>query len=175
MLYTCLLMFQKTYGRLTGWFGYTYSRVFVKTPDVNNGDVYRAFQDRPHNITFFLSYDTGKRWSMSANWIFLSGAAISTPVSFFEYNGYTVPVYGEKNNDRLPDYHRLDLALTWRNREKPGRKWSTDWNFSIYNVYNRKNPLVINFLTDNDTGETYAEMTYLFGIVPAITFNFKFN
>lgn len=180
------LMFQKPYGRLTGWIGYTYSRVFVKTPEVNNGDVYRAFQDRPHNITLFVSYDTRRRWSMSANWIFLSGAAISTPVSFYEYNGYTVPIYGEKNNDRLPDYHRLDLSVSFRiNKIESRYKHSLILN--LYNAYGRTNPFSISFNRIEDKNGNYVvpadhnaqnelvpTTLSVSQIIPSLNYQFKF-
>jgi outer membrane cobalamin receptor len=138
------LMLRKPFGRLTGWIGYTYSRIFVQTPGVNNGEEYRAFQDRPNNFTLFVSYDTKKRWSFSANWILLSGAAISTPVSFYDYNGYTVPIYGEKNNDRLPVYHRLDLVVNYR-LNKPENRYKHSLGLSLYNAYGRTNPYFISF------------------------------
>ena len=75
----------------------------------------------------------------------------------------------------MPDYHRLDISVTWRDKDKPGKKWHNSLNFSIYNVYNRKNPWIINFQSDpNDPNITYAEVTYLFGIIPSITYNFSF-
>ena len=103
------VMLRKTSGKITGWIGYTWSRAFIQTPGVNNGNVYPANYDRPHDICLNVSYDTKKHWAFTANWIYLTGAAITTPIGFYYNNGYSVPLYGAKNNDRLPDYHRLDL------------------------------------------------------------------
>jgi hypothetical protein len=153
---------------------------------VNNGDVYRAFQDRPHNITLFVSYDTRRRWSMSANWIFLSGAAISTPVSFYEYNGYTVPIYGEKNNDRLPNYHRLDLSVSFRiNKIESRYKHSLILN--LYNAYGRTNPFSISFNRIEDKNGNYVvpadhntqnelvpTTLSVSQIIPSLNYQFKF-
>ena len=75
----------------------------------------------------------------------------------------------------MPDYHRLDVSATLRSKDKPGRKFYHEWNLSVYNAYARKNPWVINFVQDEDNpSKTHAEMTYLFSIIPAITFNFHF-
>ncbi|MDP3445947.1 MAG: hypothetical protein Q8T08_24060, partial [Ignavibacteria bacterium] len=76
---------------------------------------------------------------------------------------------------RMPDYHRLDLSVTFLGKERPKASWQGEWNLSVYNAYYRKNPWVINFVPDPNVPNTSkAEMTYLFGIIPAITYNFKF-
>jgi len=150
------MMLRKPFGKLTGWIGYTYSRIFVKTPGVNNGDSYRAFQDRPHNVTVFVAYDTKKRWAFSANWILLSGAAISSPESFYDYNGYVVPVYGEKNNDRLPNYHRLDLSANFRLNKDEESRYKHNLILNLYNVYGRTNPYFLSFNRIEEDGGDYV-------------------
>ena len=181
------LMLHKSVGRLSGWVGYTYSRVFVKTPEVNYGESYRAFQDRPHHITLFLAYDTEKRWSFSANWLFMSGAAISTPVSFYDYNGYVVPIYDEKNHDRLPNYHRLDLSANFRlNRDEKSR-FSHNLILNLFNIYGHNNPYFLSFNriqnSDGDfvipadhSSDQYRIPTTLSvsEIIPSINYQFKF-
>ncbi len=75
----------------------------------------------------------------------------------------------------MPAYHRGGIALTLKGKEKEGRKFTGDWVFSVYNVYNKANAFSINFRqSESDPNVTEAEMMYLFGIVPAITYNFKF-
>ena len=103
----------------------------------------------------------------------------SSPVTFptgrFVIGNTIAPVYSDRNSYRLPDYHRLDLSFTYNGREKPDKKWHGEWNISVYNAYYRKNPWVISFVADPaQPNVTRAEMTYLFGIVPAITYNFHF-
>jgi len=181
------LMFHKSFGRLNGWIGYTYSRVFVKTPEVNKGASYRAFQDRPHHITFFLSYDTEKRWSFSANWIFMSGAAISTPVSFYDYNGYVVPLYDEKSNDRLPNYHRLDLSANFRLNRNETARFKHNLILNLFNVYGHTNPYFLSFNRIQDSGGEYivpadhsspqnrvSTALSVSEIIPSINYQFKF-
>ncbi len=180
-------MLRKPFGKFTGWLGYTYSRIYVTTPGVNFGESYRAFQDRPHNVTVFVSYDTRKRWTFSANWILLSGAAISTPVSFYEYNGYTVPVYGEKNNDRLPSYHRLDLSANFRLNKNELSRYKHNLILNLYNAYGRTNPYFMSFnrieQADGDyvvpadhsqTQELVPTALSVSEIIPSINYQFKF-
>jgi len=181
------LMIRKPYGYLTGWVGYTYSRVFAKTPGVNNGKSYRAFHDRPHSLTVFVSYDTKKRWTFSANWILLSGAAITTPVSFYDYNGYVVPVYGDKNNDRLPVYHRLDISANFRLNKDNAARYKHSLILNLYNVYGRNNPYFLSFNRIIDDGGDYivpadhlkpqervAATLSVSEIIPSINYQFKF-
>jgi hypothetical protein len=149
------MMVQKSSGRLTGWLGYTYSRVFVKSPGVNRGEPYRAYQDRPHHLTLFISYDAAKRWNLSANWICMSGAAITTPVGFYDYNGYVVPLYGEKNNDRLPTYHRLDLAAAFRLNKNESSRYEHKLIMSLYNAYGHTNPYFVSFNRVEDGSGDY--------------------
>jgi hypothetical protein len=89
-------------------------------------------------------------------------------------NGLRLPVYGYRNDSRMPNYHRLDVSYTLKSRPNPSRGWSYDWNFGIFNAYGRKNPWVINFREDRVNDRSFAEMTYLFGVIPSVTFNFKF-
>ena len=75
----------------------------------------------------------------------------------------------------MPDYHRLDASISIRSKDKAGRKWYYEWNLSVYNAYARKNAWAINFVQDEKNPSiTHAEMTYLFSVIPALTFNFYF-
>jgi len=168
-------LLKKTRGKLSGWLSYTWSRTFHDIPGINNNNPYPAPYDRPHDIGIILSYNVSKTISLGLNWVYLTGQPVTFPVGRFEYGNTIIPVYSERNSYRLPDYHRLDLSFTWTQKAKPGKRWRNEINFSIYNVYNRKNPWVINFLNDsNQPNVTYAEMIYLFGIVPSVTYNFSF-
>jgi len=169
------LMMKKTSGKLTGWASYTYSRSMRVIPEINNGAAYPSSYDRPNDFSLTLSYRLTRAVRLSMSWVYLTGQPVTFPVSRFQYSQTIVPVYSDRNSYRMADYHRLDLALIWNLPNKKGKKWHNQLNFSIYNVYNRKNPWVINFQNDPDVpNSTYAEMTYLFGIVPTVTYNFNF-
>ncbi len=169
------LLLKKTSGKLTGWASYTYSRSLRVIPEINNGKAYPSLYDRPNDFSLTLSYRVNAALRLSMSWVYLTGQPVTFPVSRFQYSHTIVPVYSGRNGYRMSDYHRLDLALIW---DLPGtrlKKWHNQLNFSIYNAYNRKNPWVINFQNDPKVpNTTYAEMTYLFGIVPTVTYNFKF-
>ena len=159
----------------TGWISYTLSQTRREFPEINEGKPYPAPYDKPHDLAMVLTYDIGPRISVAANWIYSSGIPYTLPSGRYEVMGNILPVYTGRNEYRLPDYHRLDLSITLRGKQKPGKRWSGEWNLSAYNAYARKNIWALNFVQDETNPEvTHAEMTYLFSIVPAITYNFKF-
>nr|MBD3623402.1 TonB-dependent receptor [Sunxiuqinia sp.] len=168
-------LLKKTEGNLTGWLGYTLSRTERTIPEINDGKTYVAPFDKTHDISTVLNYQLNRRVSLSANWIYSTGQPVTLPVQRYEINGTVLPYYSERNGARYDDYHRLDLALTLQGRNKKNRAWSGEWVFSIYNAYSRKNTWALNFVQDTENPtETYAEKTYLFPIIPAVTYNFKF-
>ncbi len=161
--------------KLNGWISYTHSKAQRKIPEINTGKIYPATYDKPNDISIVMNYQISKRVTFSVNWIYSTGSPVTFPTGRFEYNGAVVPVYSDRNAYRMPDYHRLDIAFTLLPKRKPNKKWHGEWNFSIFNVYERKNAWTINFVTDeNNPDNTYAEMTYLFSIIPSITYNFHF-
>ncbi|BAX81038.1 TonB-dependent receptor [Labilibaculum antarcticum] len=163
------------FNRLQGWFGYTWSRTKRTIKGINNGNSYRSPYDVPHDFKAILSYQLTKRTTISANFKYSTGAPVTYPVGRTEYQGAFIKVYSERNSYRLPDNHRLDLALTVKGKKKPNQKWEGEWNFSLYNAYGRKNPWYISFVQDEDNPNVMkAEKTYLFTFVPSVTYNFKF-
>ncbi len=167
-------------GKINGWVSYTYSRTFREIAEINNGKKYPAPYDRPNDISIVLNYDISKRISVSANWVYLTGVPLTVPTGRAYIGGNIVPIYSDRNDFRYEDYHRLDLSLTLRDKEK-NQRFRYDINFSVYNVYNRHNTWALNFVQEEPDPnnpvkayETYAEKTYLFGIIPSITFNFRF-
>ena len=166
---------RKNSGRLNGWISYTWSRTERIVPEINKGEPYPAPYDKPNDLAIVLNYEISKRMWVSGNWVYSTGLPVTFPTGRFEYMGNIAPVYSSRNAYRMPDYHRLDLSVSFAGKENPGRKWGWDLNLSAYNVYARKNAWAINFVQDeDDPNVTHAEMTYLFSIVPALTFNFHF-
>jgi hypothetical protein len=121
-----------------------------------------------------LNYDLIKRLSISANWIYSTGKPVTFPTGRAFIEGAVVPIYSDRNAYRMMDYHRLDISVTFHQKPTDKRfKW--DLVFSVYNAYDRHNTWSINFVQDADNPYiTYAEQTYLFGIIPAVTYNFRF-
>jgi len=115
------------------------------------------------------------RLLFGTNWVFYSGNPVTFPVGRYEIMGTIIPLYSKRNSYRLPPYHRLDLSATLSSRDKPGKRWKGEWNLSVYNVYARKNIWAVNFIQDEDNPSgTYAEKTYLFSVIPSVSYNFNF-
>ncbi len=160
---------------LSGWISYTYSRTTRDIPEINDGIPYPAPYEKPHDLALVFSYNITNRIGLAANWIYSTGIPFTLPAGRYEVHGSILPLYTGRNEYRLPDYHRLDVSVTITGKVKTGRRWQSEWNFSVYNAYARKNIWTINFIQDDESPDlTYAEMTYLFSIIPAITYNFKF-
>lgn len=168
-------LLRKTEGKLTGWIGYTYSVARRQVDGINEGNAYRAPYDKPNDISIVLNYEISKRHMLSANWVYSTGNPVTFPTGRAQIGNNIIPIYSDRNAYRMPDYHRLDVSYVLKPKEKPSRKWDWELNFSIYNAYGRKNAWTINFVQDEQNPElTYAEKTYLFSVIPAVTFNFEF-
>ncbi|MDR2086479.1 MAG: TonB-dependent receptor plug domain-containing protein [Dysgonamonadaceae bacterium] len=167
-------MIKKNSGKLTGFANYTLSRSERTIPDVNRGKTYPAPFDKTHVINVVAAYRFSKKLNVSATWIFATGNPTTYPAGRFDVLGEYFPVYSGRNEYRRPNYHRLDLSVNYIPRPESKKRWKSEWNFSVYNAYNYKNPWSIYFNRENGTAAPYAEMMYLFGIIPSITYNFKF-
>jgi hypothetical protein len=167
------LMFEKKEGKLTGWISYTLSRTERKFDAIDNGGWYPAKQDRTHDVNIVGIYKLSNRLSASATWVFYTGDAVTFPTGKYQIDGYTANYYTGRNGFRMPDYHRLDISLTLEGKKR--KRNQSNWNFSIYNVYARKNAYSISFRENPDNPmDTEAVRLSLFTIVPSITYNFKF-
>ena len=175
------ILLRKNEGRLNGWISYTLSKSEQQTPGrtpqesgINNGQWYNSVYDKLHNIAITSSYNLNEKWTFGANFALQTGQPVTYPVGQYEYLGINVPSYGLRNENRLPTYHHLDIAATLTPTKNKNRNWQAEWVFSIYNLYNRKNAASINFRQNNDTGSNEAVKTSIFGVVPAVSYNFKF-
>jgi hypothetical protein len=167
-------MVKKNSGRLTGFINYTLSRSERTIPEVNQGKTYLAPYDKTHAINGVFTYHFSPKINLSAVWVFATGMPTTYPTGRFAVGDEYFPIYSGRNEYRKPNYHRMDLSLNYIPRPNAKKRWQGEWNFSLYNVYNRKNPWTIMLQQNETTGIPYAEMMYLFGIVPSITYNFKF-
>lgn len=180
------LLLKRSEGRMNGWVGYTYSRAIKQIFGINNNEKYPAFYDRPHDVSFFMNYRINPKLSLSSNFIYSTGAAVTMPTGFYNYQGYTIPIYSEKHNDRLPDYHRLDVSITYQ-FNKPDNRYRHSLTLSVYNIYGKRNPISINFnKIINENGQIVLPVNYyddteliitkmsLLGIIPSLNYNFKF-
>ena len=113
-------LLKKKTGRLTGWIAYTLSKTEKKIDGINNNQWYNARQDRTHEVALVLSYELSRRWTLSANWIYYTGDAVTYPAGKYHVDNRTVFYYTSRNSYRLPDYHRLDVGATWILKQKSG-------------------------------------------------------
>ena len=176
-------LFRKNEGKLKGWIAYTLSRSEQLTagrnenePGINNGNWYSTPYDKTHDLSINASYNWNKKWKFSSNFLLQTGQPTNYPVGQYQFQGLNIPVYDDdrRNSDRLPAYHRLDISATLTPTKNKGRKWQTEWVFGFYNVYNRKNAASITFKQNQQTYRNEAIKTSIFGLVPSVTYNFKF-
>ncbi|RLD60727.1 MAG: hypothetical protein DRJ05_04080 [Bacteroidetes bacterium] len=178
---------RKETGKLTGMMGYSLSKTEKQILDVNSNRVYPANYDRPHEFSVFLSYNISRHWRLSTNWTYATGNPTTAPSGFVLIEGKYVPIYNERNNSRFPDYHRLDISATVGSDPAKNKRFQHQLTMGIYNLYGRKNPISINFNKIEDSNgnlnisndqldmrEIFPTQTYLFNVVPTLTYNFKF-
>jgi hypothetical protein len=177
------VLFKKNEGNFKGWFAYTLSKSEQKTqgrtanePGINQGEWYNTPYDKTHDISLNISYELSKKWLFNANFLFQTGQPTNYPVGQYEVQGLNVPIYNDntRNADRLPAYHRLDISATLTPESNKNRKWQAEWVFGIYNLYGRQNAASINFRQNRETFRNEAIQTSIFGLVPSVTYNFKF-
>jgi hypothetical protein len=163
---------KKSYGKFTGWVSYTLAKTEKLIDGVNNNEWYETKYDKTHDLSIVASYQFTKRINLSANFVYYTGNAVTFPSGTYYYDGTTWPYYTERNGYRMPDYHRLDLNFQIKGKER--ERFESSWDFSIYNVYHRYNAYTISFQESEAAGMNEAVKLSLFGIVPSITYNFKF-
>jgi hypothetical protein len=175
------VMLRKNEGRFNGWISYTLSKSEQQTPGrnatetgINNGNWYNSVYDKTHNLAVTSAYNLNKKWTFGANFALQTGQPVTYPNGQYQYQDIVVPSYGLRNENRLPAYHHLDISATLTPHKNDKRNWKAEWVFSIYNLYNRRNAASINFRQNADTGNNEAVRTSIFGMVPAVSYNFKF-
>lgn len=164
---------KKNKGKLTGWISYTLGKTLRQIDEINGGEKFSARQDRTHDISVVGMYKLSDRLSLAGNYIYYTGDAVTFPTGKYNIDGVNVPLYNGRNENRMPNYHRLDLSVTWNMKKK--KRWESSWNFSLYNTYGRENAYTISFQSnEDDPQKTEAIQLSLFKIIPSITYNFKY-
>lgn len=164
---------KKKEGLITGWISYTLSRTFREFDGIDQGKKFPAKQDRIHDISVVAIYKLSQKWTLASTWVFNTGDAVTFPSGLYIVEGLRTPFYTERNGYRMPDYHRLDFSATYL--KKTSNKREHSWNFSIYNIYARRNAYAINFRPDPvNASQMQAVRLSLFSIIPSVTYNFKF-
>lgn len=184
--YGAEFMVKKSMGRLSGWLSYTYSRSFKQMngvhpeEQINNGKWYKSNYDKPHDFSAVLNYKISRRFTFSSNFIYSTGRPATFPEMKYQIGSTEVVYFSDRNKYRLPDYHRLDVAITYEGGLRKVQKWRSNWVFSIYNLYGRHNPFSVYYSRQQPSRfnnyNIYA--LYKFSIIgvpiPSFTYNFWF-
>lgn len=175
------MLLRKNEGKLTGWISYTLSRSEQQTPGrtatetgINNGEWYKTGYDKLHNLSITSSYELDNKWSFGAIFALQSGQPVTYPNGQYVYGDIVIPSFGQRNEERLPAYHHLDVSATYTPEPEKKKGWQGEWVFSIYNLYNRRNAASITFRQNEDSGANEAVRLSIFGIIPSVTYNFRF-
>jgi hypothetical protein len=178
-------LIRKIKGRWTGLASYTWSHSTRQYPDINNGETYIYEYDRPHTISFYLNKQLNSKWTFNLVWVYQTGLPYTPVVGrMLDDELEESLIYGERNSARMRDYHRMDVGLTYTKRTKYGRK--AEWNFSVYNLYNRHNPNAYYYNTSNNSyfepsqeGEDYKPLKLyqvsFFPIIPTVSYKVYFD
>jgi len=173
-------LLKKISGRHKYWVAYTLSKSEQKTPGRNSIETginfskwYNTPYDKTHDLSINSEYKINDKLKLVGNFIYQTGQPTNYPNSQYNYMNLNIPNFGERNSSRLPHYHRLDINLTLKPK-KNNRKIESTWVFGIYNLYNRDNANSIIFRRNNETLKNEAVQISIFGIVPSVTYNFKF-
>lgn len=165
---------RKSAGSFTGWVSYTLSRTEKKIEGINSNTWYPARYDKTHDISVVATYNTGDKLSLSLSWVYATGNAVTFPDGKYVIGSTVIPWYTGRNGYRMPSYHRLDINLHLEGKKRKGG-FESGWDFSVYNLYNRHNAYAVNFReSESSIGSTEAVKLSLFGIVPSVTWNFRF-
>jgi hypothetical protein len=170
----------KNTGRLTGTLNYTYSRTFriiagpTSTESINLGRKYPASFDQPNVVNFSWKYNLSRRYFFTGSFVYHTGRPVTIPLSAFALENTTVAYFSGRNQYRIPDYHRLDVALVIEGNHKRKKNWDNTWVFSLYNVYGRKNPYTVFFKSSGAGIPKPYQLSIIGTILPSITYNFKF-
>ena len=174
-------LFKKTQGNFTGSLSYTYSKTMKRYDVINEGNWYPSAVDRPHDLSVLGTYKFNNRLSFSMMWLYYNGRPITYPAGTYQIDVHNILFFSHRNANRLPDYHRMDISLTLKNKpfkivdgQKVKKKFESYWNFSIYNTYAHDNTFMVKFKYDEETEKINAYQVTLFKIVPSISYHFKF-
>lgn len=178
--YGAEFMIEKKTGKFTGWIGYTLSWTDRQFEEISQGNVFPYKYDRRHDVGIAGVYQFNDKFDVGIVWVYGTGNAFTLGLEQFQmYN----PMYPDnmvwydnaeyienRNNVRMPPYHRLDLSFNFTKEKRWGQ---SKWSISFYNAYNRKNPFFL-YIDYKDDGTKGLKQVSLFPIIPTATYSFKF-
>ena len=171
---------RKNKGRWTGFASYTYARTFLTMDSpyaserINGGNPYPANYDKPHTLNMLATYRPTAWFSLSLNFTYSTGRPTTQPYARALINGIYVPIYVDRNQQRIPDYHRLDFSMLFEQNPLKKKRNQSSWVFSIYNVYAHKNAYSVFYRLSNAANENAYKLAIFGTAFPSLTYNFKF-
>jgi hypothetical protein len=179
MAYGAEFFIKKNLGRTTGWIGYTYSRSLRRVISsyqedlINEGNWFPSNFDKPHDLSIIGNYKISSNTSLSGSFIYSTGRPVTFPEAKFDYGGNSLAFFRYRNQERIPDFHRLDLSLNFKFLGK-GKFFDGDWTFAVMNVYGRKNPFSL-FFADELGAPPQAFRLAILGVpLPSLSYALKF-
>jgi outer membrane cobalamin receptor len=182
-------LLEKKTGKTTGWLGYTWSKAERQFDNLNWSRKFYARYDRRHDISVVMTHQFSKRFDVGMTWVYGTGNAVTLPTQVISSasipplspnQSFLTPNYeyfGQRNNYRMPSYHRMDIGFNFHKQKKHGIR---TWNLSLYNAYSRQNPFFLYFESTTDaeyklTGKS-RKLTQLslFPIIPSFSYSYKF-
>jgi len=179
--YGAELSLEKTQGKFTGSLNYTYSRAFrqfesdISGLSINNGNEYAANFDQPHVLNLSWKLNLSRRHFFTGNFVFRKGRPITIPLSAFNLEQSTLAFFSGRNQFRIPDYHRLDLALVIEGNHDKTKNFKSFWSISVYNAYARKNPYSIFFKNSSVGVPRPFRLSVIGTAMPSISYNIEFK
>ena len=170
------MLLKKSKGKLTGWIAYTLAKTTREIDGINDGNPYPSSYDRTHDFALVSTYQLNKQWNFAANFVYATGNPTSYPVAKYTMQGNQVYEYSARNSNRIPEYHRLDISATFDFRKNAKRRLKQSLNFSLYNVYGRRNAYSITpqASVTNKNQTEFVQLSIIGAPIPSVTYNLKF-
>lgn len=178
------MMVQKQGSTFNGFVSYTLSRTSRTFTELNGGRTFPYRYDRRHVLNVSAQYILTPRRSLQLLFAANSGGYVTVPTQRFDaaplpvflqkpqqpvsplYYLHEIGAFPERNNLKMPFYHRLDLSYK---TSKEKRKGLRTWTFAVYNAYNQQNAF---FLFVN---EGRLKKFTLFPVLPSLSYGFRFR
>ena len=173
------LMVKRSTGKLNGWISYAYSRILVRADSelpsdrINGGEWFPANHDKPHDFSMGLNHRFSRRFSISSNLIYSTGRPITYPTARYTVRNMTLIHYTYRNEYRIPDYFRWDLAVNLEGNLRSQKLAHSSWSLSVYNVTGRDNVYSIYFISEEKNVQGYRLSVFTRPVI-TLTYNFKF-
>lgn len=181
---------KKREGKLTGEVNYAYARSENRVEgsdfltSINRGEWYNGYFDQPHTLNTNLTLDDGQTNRISLNFVVQSNRPYTVPNSFVTVENQPIPIFLERNNDRLPVYHRLDFSWTISNPRMIKKRWVGEWTVTVYNLYGRDNAYNIYYQPREGGANSQIfgssplasyKLTIFGAPIASLTYSFKFE